>query len=223
MSDLFFTFGQIDNRVRPLIFFIRRWAEECGVTRNVQPSPHITNFMLSCLVIFFLQQVNEPILPPAKLFLQKNISPKTDFITDISVMKFKTSNTLSLHEILVEFFTFYSSYNFEKNGINLIDGQIIPNNFRDSIYIRNPLDGSLNVCRNVIDYERDKFIEQCKLALKALVNDKFDAVQLIQSCTKIIDKDSKNKNDLNKFVDLLAKSKNGTNETKTIKKDLISC
>lgn len=60
MSDLLYTLSTIDNRVRPLIFTIRRWAYQMGLTNN-SPGRWITNFSLTLMVLFFLQKVN--ILP----------------------------------------------------------------------------------------------------------------------------------------------------------------
>lgn len=180
MSDLFYTFSTIDCRVRPLVFYIRRWAEECKVIHGLQPSPHITNFMLSCMIIFFLQRLKEPVLPPAKAFCSNLLKPSTaHYITDTS--KFVSKNVSTLHTLLVDFFTFYSSFNFDRSVICLVDGQTKNSLNRSSIYIYNPLDRQLNICRNVIDYERDKFVEQCKLAMNRLVIDKLDAVQLLES------------------------------------------
>lgn len=199
MSEIFYTLGEIDSRVRPLIFYLRRWAEECGVIRNIQPSPHITNFMLSCLVIFFLQRLKQPILPPIKEFAPKLTQiTGTEYITNVSQLKFKTENVSSLHQLVVDFFIFYSTFNFEKNGICIADGQIKSNSVRDSIYIYNPLERSLNVCRNVIDYERDSFVEKAKSALGQLLENKYNAVQLLQSCTK---SNIATKRDVVEFVD----------------------
>lgn len=180
MSDLFYTFSTIDRRVRPLVFYIRRWAEECKVIHGFQPSPHITNYMLTCMVIFFLQRLREPILPPAKTFSSKLLQPSTaQYITDTS--KFESKNDSSLHTLLADFFTFYSSFNFDRQSLCIVDGRIKTNPNRSSIYIYNPLERQVNVCRNVTDYERDKFVEQCKMALNSLIDDKLDAVQLLQS------------------------------------------
>lgn len=180
MSDLFYTFNTIDRRVGPLVFYIRRWAEECKVIHGHQPSPHITNYMLTCMVIFFLQRLKEPVLPPAKTFSSKLLQPSAAYyITDTS--RFVSKNDSSLHTLLVDFFTFYSSFNFDRQSLCIVEGRIKTNPNQSSIYIYNPLERQLNVCRNVIDYERDKFIEQCKLAMNSLIVNKLDAVQLLES------------------------------------------
>lgn len=182
MSDLFYTFSQLDPRVRPLAFYIRRWAEESKVIHGQQPSPNITNYMLTCMVISFLQQLKEPVLPPAQTFSTHLSEPSTaHYITKAT--NFVSKNDSSLHTLLVDFFTFYSKFNFDLYSLCIVKGQMKKNASRSSIYIFNPLERQLNVCRNVIDFERDKFVEQCQLAMNRLVVDKLNAVQLLLSYT----------------------------------------
>jgi len=60
MSELLNFYGEIDCRVRPLVMVIRKWAKSQQITSD-SPGPWITNFPLSLLVLFYLQQKN--ILP----------------------------------------------------------------------------------------------------------------------------------------------------------------
>lgn len=209
MSDLFYTFSTIDRRVRPLVFYIRRWAEECKVIHGFQPSPHITNYMLTCMVIFVLQRLQEPVLPPARTFCPKVLQASTaEYITSDTV-KFVSKNDSSLRTLLVDFFTFYSSFNFDRQSICIADAKTKTNPHRTSIFIYNPLERQLNVCRNVIDFERDKFVEQCKLARHRLVVDKLNAVQLLQSYTDPIHKpnDSAKNQNCDDFIDSIVEQR----------------
>lgn len=54
--------GEIDTRVRPLLYAVKKWAKEGNVTYDA-PGPWITNFGLSLLVVFFLQNRPVPVLP----------------------------------------------------------------------------------------------------------------------------------------------------------------
>ena len=56
MSELLYTFGQLDPRVHPLVFTIRHWARANQITHS-GPGPWISNFTLSLLVMFHLQSV----------------------------------------------------------------------------------------------------------------------------------------------------------------------
>lgn len=61
MSEMLYTYGELDSRVRPLVCTIRKWAQVQQITRD-NPGHWITNFSLTLLVIFYLQIKN--ILPP---------------------------------------------------------------------------------------------------------------------------------------------------------------
>lgn len=71
MSELLYTYGQIDNRVKPLIFTVRKWGESLQLTNKIVPGPCITNFSLSLMVIFFLQQKK---IVPTLNFLKSHAS-----------------------------------------------------------------------------------------------------------------------------------------------------
>lgn len=64
MSDMVHFCGEIDPRVRPLMYIVKKWAREANITQNV-PGAQISNFGLGNLVLFFLQTIKpHPILPP---------------------------------------------------------------------------------------------------------------------------------------------------------------
>lgn len=64
MSDFLYLMGEVDPRVRPLIFTIRKWAKEVYLT-NSSPGRWISNFSLTLLALAFLQKPlrSPPILP----------------------------------------------------------------------------------------------------------------------------------------------------------------
>jgi poly(A) RNA polymerase len=64
MSELLYMYGEMDWRVRPLIFTIKSWAKNCSLTKDIA-GPWITNFALSLMVLFFFQQLQ--ILPSLDL------------------------------------------------------------------------------------------------------------------------------------------------------------
>lgn len=66
MSEILYTLKEIDNRVAPLVFIVRCWAKVVGLT-NSNPGRWITNFSLTLLVIFFLQ--NKAVLPPLQVLM----------------------------------------------------------------------------------------------------------------------------------------------------------
>lgn len=55
MSELLYLYGELDNRVRPLVFAIRNWAKEQQLVQDMRPTVFFTNFEITLMVIFFLQ------------------------------------------------------------------------------------------------------------------------------------------------------------------------
>lgn len=63
MTELLNLYGEIDWRVRPLVIAIRMWAKSQEITSDTS-GQWITNFPLTLLVLFYLQQ--KKILPSLK-------------------------------------------------------------------------------------------------------------------------------------------------------------
>ncbi|KAH8245725.1 hypothetical protein KR038_001219 [Drosophila bunnanda] len=157
MSELLYMFGELDVRVRPLTFSIRRWAQSCGLT-NPSPGRWISNFSLTCLVMFFLQQLRQPILPTIAA-LTKAAEPSDMRITedginctfarDLERLAFRSRNQSSLSELLLQFFEFYSQFDFHNRAISLNEGRALSKPDHSAMYIVNPLEQLLNVSKNV--------------------------------------------------------------------------
>lgn len=176
MSELLHIFGQIDDRVRPLVFTVRYWANEMNITSN-ENRPQITNFPLTCLVLCFLQQLPQPILPTLSDLERKtrvedirvtgNIN--CTFVRDLSQFKFNTQNTASLEELLIGFFMFLVHIDFDEYGISLHIGQPIRKRNSSPLYIENPLERELNVSKIVTHQERDRIQAIAESSLAELV------------------------------------------------------
>lgn len=61
-TELLYLYGELDPRVRSLVFTVRCWARAHGVTSSI-PGAWITNFSLTVMVLFFLQKRSPPIIP----------------------------------------------------------------------------------------------------------------------------------------------------------------
>ncbi|XP_065082292.1 poly(A) RNA polymerase, mitochondrial [Ochlerotatus camptorhynchus] len=173
MSELLYLFGQIDQRVQPLTFCVRKWAQAVGLT-NHTPGYWISNFSLTMLVMYFLQQLKEPILPPINKLTQKATQSDLrvtenqvtcSFLRDISKLDFKSTNTSSLDELLLQFFDFYSHFDFNQRAISLNVGSSILKPDHSPMYIINPLETVLNVSKNVNLEETELFRIQVRNAL----------------------------------------------------------
>ena len=65
MSEILYLYGELDARVRPLVFLLRRWAKAMNIVEEVRPTLKPTNFIITLMVLFFLQQ--KKMLPPFEL------------------------------------------------------------------------------------------------------------------------------------------------------------
>lgn len=165
MSELLHMLGEIDERVRPLTFCIRHWAKCVGLT-NPSPGRWITNFSLTCLIIYFLQQLKQPILPTInylnKLATSNDIRITEDginctFLRDLKKLQFHTNNHITLNELLLQFYEFYSKFDFNNRAISLNDGHSVIKPDHSAMYIINPLEQLLNVSKNVSFEECERF------------------------------------------------------------------
>lgn len=212
MSEMFYTFGEMDERVRPLAFYIRAWAKEFDILRPF-PAVGLSNFMVTCLVIFFLQRLPKPILPPSDDFISLQESGENiQHITDTKKLNFQTENTSTLSELLVQFFEYYSSFDYNNDAASISSGTIKANISSDSLFIYNPLDHGLNVSRNVTDFERNQFVEKCKMSRDALTNSSIDAVELLQFYSKNMSQEK-----IDSFVNNMMKQKTNGNGKKSSK------
>ncbi|XP_063708236.1 poly(A) RNA polymerase, mitochondrial [Culicoides brevitarsis] len=179
MSELLYMFGEMDQRVRPLVFCIRRWAKSAGLTNPQAPGRWITNFSLTMLVIFFLQSHKNPVLPSIN-YLKTNARPcdtriteniNCTFLRDLNLMKFKTNNSQSIEDLLLDFFQFYSTFDFSKRGISLTEGEDITKPDHSAMHIVNPLEPELNISKNVSLEEMGRFCIECRNAVWILESD----------------------------------------------------
>ena len=167
MSELLYLYGELDHRVKPLTFCIRKWANAVGLT-NPSPGRWISNFSLTILVLFFLQHIKKAILPPMSLLI--NSASTTDiritddnincsFLRDLNKLDFTKNkdNSDMIGYLLIQFFEFYSQFDFTTRAISLIEGKSTLKSDHSAMYIVNPLEPQLNVSKNVSLEELERF------------------------------------------------------------------
>lgn len=169
MSKLLFLLSEVDERIRPLVFFIRAWAKQTGLTNSSIPGHWITNFSLTSLVIFYFQQLSNPILPPLNHLIKNESENISESIKNLPQIEFQTTNTMSMHELLIGFFSFYENLNFLDKAISMQSGTLTDKPIQDPMYILNPLDETLNISRNLNAFECNRFNEEAKKAVMDLV------------------------------------------------------
>lgn len=112
-----FLFHEYDteNRMFHLAIILKYWLK----LHNLSGTGKITNYCLMSLIIYFLQSIRDPILPPIFEF-QKNfpehIIDHWNFGFNNNI-KITTSNKLTILELLQQFFKFYNEFNFNENII----------------------------------------------------------------------------------------------------------
>lgn len=114
-SKLIAFFLHADPRLIPLAVIIKYWAKVHGFSGTGK----LTNYALTILIIFYLQQPPVSILPSVE-WLQRDPandvivdSWNTGFMHDIDRLP-KSTNTSSISELLGGFFQFYSTFNFDE-------------------------------------------------------------------------------------------------------------
>lgn len=163
MSELLYIFGNFDPRVRPLVFTVKMWAKEINLT-NTTPGRWITNFSLTLLVLFYLQQ--EKIIPAIQTLVKQASNEDiriTDdginctFLRDVSKLPRDVNNNKTLDQLLLDFLNYYASFDFHTNAISLNFGKQINKPEYSALYIVNPLEVHHNVSKNVSSEEMERF------------------------------------------------------------------
>ncbi|XP_018596853.1 poly(A) RNA polymerase, mitochondrial [Scleropages formosus] len=167
-SELLYLYGQLDERVRALVFSVRCWARVQGITSNI-PGAWLTNFTITVMVIFFLQKRSPPMIPILD-HLQKLAGPMDKstidgndctFVSDLTKVKVQ-NNTETLEHLLPEFFEFYGNFDFNKLSINIRKGKEQTKTEASPLHIQNPFEQSLNVSRNVNATQLQRFVLLCQ-------------------------------------------------------------
>ncbi|KAF2355943.1 hypothetical protein FHG87_013292 [Trinorchestia longiramus] len=168
MSELLYLYNALDCRVGPLLFALRLWAREAELTTN-HPGRWITNFSVTTLALFYL--VSLKILPTFDLLTKHARAQDTrvdekgmtcTYLRSLSTITAlhqqpQAVRTMSLEDLLYGFFCFYDQFNFNKHGLTITTGKVFNKPYASAMYIQNPLDGTLNVSRNVTLEEVERF------------------------------------------------------------------
>ncbi|XP_055687812.1 poly(A) RNA polymerase, mitochondrial-like [Lutzomyia longipalpis] len=102
---------QFDYRIYPLMMVIKFWA----TTHELSGTGKITNYCLVMMVIFFLQTLRVPLLPPVDVF-QRHV-PFVDVngwnVAFDRNLRQQCQNMTCLQKLLRDFFDFISTYDYE--------------------------------------------------------------------------------------------------------------
>ncbi|XP_076654205.1 mitochondrial poly(A) polymerase [Halictus rubicundus] len=185
MSEILYNYSVMDWRVKPLVFTLRKWAYAHGITSEVA-GQKLTNFSLTLLIIFYLQQ--EKMLPPMrKMLIASNQLDENELSTFLrpvvrSYIDHTNLNNNTLEDLLFGFFQFYATFDFSMYAICMREGRTKKKPDISPAYLLNPLDPTLNVSRNVSAIELNAFVRHCISALNMYNDNKLNSVvNLIES------------------------------------------
>ncbi|KAI3355056.1 hypothetical protein L3Q82_017937 [Scortum barcoo] len=167
-TELLYLYGELDPRVRCLVFTVRCWARAHGITSSI-PGAWITNFSLTIMVLFFLQKRSPPIIPTLNHLrdlagpADQSVIEGNDctFVSDFSKIQLQ-NNTETLEQLLREFFDFYATFAFSKMSINIRKGKEQNKPEVAMLHIQNPFETSLNVSKNVNASQLERFVALCQ-------------------------------------------------------------
>ncbi|CAN9506529.1 unnamed protein product [Ophioblennius macclurei] len=167
-TELLYLFGELDPRVRALVFTVRCWARAHGVTSSI-PGAWISNFSLTVMVLFFLQRRSEAILPILD-HLRELAGPADKSVIEGNDCTFTSdfrkicagSNTETLEQLLCAFFEFYGTFPFSRMSINIRKGKEQSKPEAAPLHIQNPFETSLNISKNVNTSQLNRFVALCQ-------------------------------------------------------------
>ncbi|KAK6633689.1 hypothetical protein RUM44_004296 [Polyplax serrata] len=113
-----------DPRIKAMILFLKYWI----CLNKLHGRPSFSSYAMTLMVIFFLQQLSDPILPCIEFFKVNHVGPRLTIAgwdCNFSVPKDKLpkiSNNSSLPELLLGFFNLYATFNFKKYIVSPLTG-----------------------------------------------------------------------------------------------------
>lgn len=174
MSELLYLYGEMDWRFRPLVTAVRHWAAWTRLT-DIVPSPRITNFTLTLLVVFHLQRCTPPILPTLNEMMGKarpGVDRRTSNDVDCTFLrdpaefrKRSRQNQDSLEDLFLGFLRFVESFQFGERGVSIVSAKASRKTDSKPLYVQNPLERELNVSRNVNLKELTRLVMEARNAL----------------------------------------------------------
>ncbi|NXC73055.1 GLD2 polymerase, partial [Anhinga anhinga] len=123
------TYAYIENRVRPLVLAVKKWASFHNI--NDASRGTLNSYSLVLMVLHYLQTLPEPILPS----LQKNYPESFDPTTQLhlvhqapcTIPPYLSKNGSSLGDLLIGFFKYYATeFDWSHQMISVREAKAIP-------------------------------------------------------------------------------------------------
>ncbi|XP_014276153.1 poly(A) RNA polymerase gld-2 homolog A [Halyomorpha halys] len=127
-THLLYCYGQMDWRVKPLVLVVKLWAQWHNI--NDAKNMTISSYSLSLMVIHFLQcGVTPRVLPCLHELYADKFNPEID-IGNIDIHEdiepFNSENKQTLGELLLQFYQYYTTFEYVKYAISIRLASTIP-------------------------------------------------------------------------------------------------
>lgn len=173
MARILFSLNKSEPKLRQLVLFCKIWLSKVFVDPYLMPGYFVSNFMMTIMIISFLQTYREgPLLPPIK-----HLGTKSEQLTDKPVV--------SSSVLLEELFKFLASFDYQRYGMSILNSKIMAKSTHSPLYIENPCDVEHNISRNITLGELRKFIDMAKKAAD-IISQRPDSIDsLLHQCGEI--------------------------------------
>ncbi|EEB16466.1 zinc finger and cchc domain-containing protein, putative [Pediculus humanus corporis] len=125
-SRLIKFFTSLDERVKPIMLFVKYWIKDYG-KKSI-----LSSFALTLMVVFYLQRLSQPILPTVDELEKKFVGKRNtvagwncDFDDNIVNYVYRIKNSNSVLDLIKGFFEFYIHFNYDEYVISPLDGKLI--------------------------------------------------------------------------------------------------
>ncbi|KAG8524664.1 Poly(A) RNA polymerase GLD2, partial [Galemys pyrenaicus] len=156
------TYAYLENRVRPLVLVIKKWASHHEI--NDASRGTLSSYSLVLMVLHYLQTLPEPILPSIQKIYPESFSPAVQLHlvhqTPCNVPPYLSKNESNLGDLLLGFLKYYATeFDWNSQMISVREAKAIPRpdgiEWRNKyICVEEPFDGT-NTARAV--HEKQKF------------------------------------------------------------------
>lgn len=184
-------FSQYDPRIKPLVYTIRYWGRLKHLAGNIKTGPRMSNYALTLMVIYYLQNTNPCTLPTVQQLSDLSTTKTVVNGWDCSFVSSNfippTQNIQTCEELLAGFFKFFSEFDFKANALSLRTGTVLPvakitleNTMKiGPINIQDPFVLDHNVTQNMNETIRDLFIRE--LSIAAYKAERWQALEFAQT------------------------------------------
>ncbi|KAM9253409.1 poly(A) RNA polymerase GLD2 isoform 1-T1 [Dugong dugon] len=156
------TYAYLENRVRPLVLVIKKWASHHEI--NDASRGTLSSYSLVLMVLHYLQTLPEPILPSLQKTYPESFSPAIQLQlvhqAPCNIPPYLSKNESNLGDLLLGFLKYYATeFDWDSQMISVHEAKAIPRpdgiEWRNKyICIEEPFDGK-NTARAV--HEKQKF------------------------------------------------------------------